>query len=69
MLKVFLFTVIILGVCMLFLCIRILLKKNGRFPNTHVSSSKAMRQRGIGCAQSQDYMARVPNPHAIKERE
>ncbi len=69
MLKVFLFTVIILGVCMLFLCIRILLKKNGRFPNTHVSSSKAMRQRGVGCAQSQDYMARVPNPHAIKERE
>ena len=69
MLKVFLFTVIILGVCMLFLCIHILLKKNGRFPNTHVSSSKAMRQRGIGCAQSQDYMARVPNPHAIKERE
>ncbi len=68
MLKVFLFTVIILGVCMLFLCIRILLKKNGCFPNTHVSSSKAMRQRGIGCAQSQDYMARVPNPHAIKER-
>lgn len=53
---------------MVFLCIRILLKKNGEFPKTHVSSSKAMRERGIGCAQSQDRMARVANPHAIKER-
>ena len=52
---------------MIFLCIKILLKKNGRFPKTHVSSSKAMRDRGVTCAQSQDRMARMRNPHAIKE--
>ena len=34
------------------------MKKNGRFPNTHVSSSKAMRDRGIRCVQSQDFEMR-----------
>ena len=33
-----------------------------------VSGSKAMRQRGIGCVQSQDREAQVANPHAIPER-
>lgn len=67
MLKVFLLSLAIIGLSMLFLCVRILLKKNGRFPKTHVSSSRAMRERGVGCAQSQDFMARIPNPHAVKE--
>lgn len=43
---------------MLLLSVRLLLLKNGRFVNTHVSGSKAMRQRGIGCVQSQDRAAR-----------
>ncbi|MCH5177745.1 MAG: hypothetical protein J1F25_06950 [Prevotellaceae bacterium] len=58
MLKLLLFTTIILVVAMAFLAIGILLKKNGRFPNTHVSGSKAMRERGITCVQSQDYAQR-----------
>nr|VTZ54960.1 hypothetical protein [uncultured bacterium]VTZ54977.1 hypothetical protein [uncultured bacterium]VTZ55026.1 hypothetical protein [uncultured bacterium]VTZ55202.1 hypothetical protein [uncultured bacterium]VTZ55278.1 hypothetical protein [uncultured bacterium] len=48
---------------------KILFKKNGRFPNTHVSGSKAMRKRGIGCVQSQDREAQRINPHAIPERQ
>jgi hypothetical protein len=43
---------------MAFLAISILLKKNGRFPNSHVSGNKAMRDRGITCVQSQDFAAR-----------
>jgi len=54
---------------MFFLCISILFKKNGRFPNSHVSSSKAMRDRGVTCAQSQDRKARMSNPRAVKEKE
>ncbi len=53
---------------MLFLCVNILLKKNGRFPNSHVSGSKEMRKRGIGCVQSQDAAARRHNPKAVQER-
>lgn len=58
MLKVFLYCVLIIAICMLLLSVRLLLLKNGRFVNTHVSGSKAMRQRGIGCVQSQDRAAR-----------
>ena len=68
MLKIILFTLLIVAICMALLSVKILLKKNGRFPNSHVSGNKAMRQRGIGCLQSQDREAQKANPHAIAER-
>jgi len=34
--------------------IRILVKRNGRFPQTHVGRNKEMAKRGIKCAQSID---------------
>ncbi len=69
MLKVFLFCVIIIGVAVLLLAVRILVKKNGQFVKTHVSQSKAMRQRGITCVQSQDFAMRHRSPYAVKELE
>lgn len=68
MLKIILFTLLIVAICMALLSVKILLKKNGRFPNSHVSGNKAMRKRGIGCVQSQDHEAQKENPHAIPER-
>ncbi|EJX06099.1 hypothetical protein EVA_05797 [gut metagenome] len=32
--------------------------KDRKFPNIHVSGNKALRKKGIGCAQSQDREAR-----------
>ena len=61
-------TLLIVAISVPLLAIKIILKKNGRFPNIHVSGSKAMRKRGIGCAQSQDRAARKLNPHAISEK-
>ncbi|WP_072529963.1 hypothetical protein [Bacteroides ilei] len=69
MLKTILITVLIVAICIALLAIKIIFQKNGRFPNTHVSGSKAMRERGIGCVQSQDREAQKNNPHAIAERE
>ncbi len=66
MLKVFLYCVLIIAVCVAFLSVRIILKKNGRFVKTHVSSSKAMRDRGVTCVQSQDYAQRHMTK-AVKE--
>ena len=40
--------------------VRVILKKNGRFRSMHISDSRAMRERGIGCVQSQDREARRP---------
>lgn len=67
MFKLIIFSVIIVGIAMLFLCVRLLFKKNGRFVKTHVSQSKAMRDRGITCVQSQDYAMRHQSPLVVKE--
>lgn len=58
LLKVVLLAVVIIAACVALLSIRILIKKNGRFPNIHVGGSRAMKERGVGCAQSQDFAAR-----------
>ena len=68
MVKLFIVCVLIIAICVIFLCTNIILKKNGRFPDTHVSGNKAMHERGIRCVQSQDMEMRIDNPHAIKER-
>ncbi|MBQ6749566.1 MAG: hypothetical protein IJR02_02215 [Bacteroidaceae bacterium] len=67
MLKTMLFCVIIVGIAVLLLSVRVLLKKNGRFVKTHVSQSKAMRERGVTCVQSQEYAMRHKSPYAVKE--
>ena len=58
MIKLLLLTLLVVAVCIVLLSVNILLKKDGRFPNTHVGGSKAMRDRGITCVQSQDYEMR-----------
>ena len=67
MLKTMLFCVIIVGIAVLLLSVRVLLKKNGRFVKTHVNQSKAMRERGVTCVQSQEYAMRHKSPYAVKE--
>ena len=67
MLKIFIFCVIIIGIAVLLMSVRILLKKNGRFVKTHVSQAKAMRDRGVTCVQSQEFAMRHKSPYAIKE--
>ena len=68
MLRTLLFTLLIIAICVALLAIKIIVKKNGRFPNIHVGGNKEMRKRGIKCVQSQDRDARRPNPMAVKER-
>ncbi len=67
MLKALLLTLLIVGASMAFLAVKILLKRNGRFPNTHIGGSAAMRKRGITCVESMDAMMRKPNPYRIDE--
>ncbi|MBQ9666386.1 MAG: hypothetical protein IJV33_07935 [Bacteroidaceae bacterium] len=67
MLKLVIFSLIFVAIAVLSLSVRVLLKKNGRFVKTHVSQSKAMRDRGITCIQSQDFAMRHKSPYAVKE--
>ena len=34
--------------------IRVMLRKDGRFPDTHIGNNKALREKGIFCARTQD---------------
>lgn len=68
MIETIIITMLIVAICIAFLAIKIIFKKNGRFPNTHISGNKAMRQRGIRCVQSQDREARAPKRIQVKER-
>ena len=51
------------------LSVRVILKKNGRFRSMHISDSRAMRERGIGCVQSQDREARRPQSNKLNIKE
>ncbi len=41
-------------IVVLLMGVRVFFTKNGEFPNTHIGASKAMQDRGINCATSQD---------------
>lgn len=53
-LKLLIISLILIAITFAFFGITILLKKNGRFPETHISRNKEMRKRGISCAQQTD---------------
>ena len=55
-------TIAVVALAMLFLCVRILLKKNGRFSSQHIGENKKMRDNGITCATSQDRQAQRKQP-------
>ena len=54
MLEAAILSIIILLLCVIFLCVKILFKKNGAFPNTHVGGQPALMKKGIQCVQGQD---------------
>ena len=60
---------LIVAISVVLLGVKVFFVKNGRFPNSHVSGSKAMRQRWIGCVQSQDREAQRKPRFSIEEIE
>jgi hypothetical protein len=53
-LKLLIISVIILILAMVFLGVRILIKKNGIFPETHAGHNREMQKRGITCSRNTD---------------
>ena len=54
MLNTILFTLLIVAICLVLLGLKVFFVKGGKFHNGHVSGNKSLREKGIGCAQSQD---------------
>lgn len=66
---IFIIVVILLGLSLIGLGIGMLLKKGGKFPETHIGKSKAMKDRGITCANTTDRQERENyKPIKIEEK-
>ena len=50
--------VILLGLALVGLGLTMLIKNNGKFPETHIGKNKAMKERGIHCANTTDRLER-----------
>jgi hypothetical protein len=55
---VILLSFILILLSFLLLGIRVFFTKKGKFPETHIGASKALRDKGIHCAQTQDLQER-----------
>jgi hypothetical protein len=53
-LLILLMAIVLVALAIAAFAIRILVKRGGRFPNTHVSGNKYLRNQGISCAQTYD---------------
>ncbi len=58
MIKTILIGAGILFIAVLLMGVKIFFTKEGKFPDIHIGDNKAMRERGIGCATSQDAQIR-----------
>jgi hypothetical protein len=56
--KIIIVAVVLVGVAVLLMALGIILKKNGKFPNTHIGGNKEMSKRGIYCATTTDKVER-----------
>jgi hypothetical protein len=63
-----LLTLLIVAISLALLGIKTLIQKGGRFPNTHVSGSEALRKKGVSCVQSQDREAQSSSRRISFER-
>lgn len=61
MIETLLLTVLIIAIAMALLCVKVLLKKNGRFSSQHVHDNPGLRKQGIHCVMDQDREARQCN--------
>jgi len=48
---------VLLFIAVLLLGIRIFFVKDGKFPNINIGGNKSLRDKGIGCATTQDRQA------------
>jgi hypothetical protein len=49
---------LIIAISLVLLCIKVIVKRNGRFSSQHVKDNPALRKQGIHCVIDQDKEAR-----------
>ena len=69
MIETLLITTLIIAICMAFLLVKVLFKRNGEFSSQHIHDSQAMKDRGIHCVMDQDRELRTKSRFAVSERD
>lgn len=64
-LKVFLLSFGILSIAIVGLGLTMLVKRGGKFPNTHVSGNKYLKRNGVYCSQTQDKLEQLDSKKKI----
>lgn len=59
---------LIIAIATAFLCVKVILRRNGSFASQHIHDSEAMRQRGIHCVLDQDREMRRRSRLAVSEK-
>ena len=67
--KTFLAAILLVAICVILMCAGILLRKDGRFPQTDVGSNEEMRKRGIRCMKDDEEVIGRKNPALRKSAE
>lgn len=65
-LKVIGLSVVIVALAFLGFAVQTLLKKGGKFPNTHVGSNKYMKSQGVTCATTFDKIEQAKARQGLK---
>ena len=67
--QIFIIAVMLVAICFAGLAIKVILSRNGRFPNIHIGSNRALKERGITCAQAYDKaeQAKVKKEHKFNK--
>ena len=68
MIETLLITTLIIAICMAFLLVKVLFKRNGEFSSQHIHDSQAMKDRGIHCVIDQDRELRTKSRFAVSEK-
>lgn len=68
MVEIIIISTLIIAISVVFLCIKLVFRKDGRFSSQHIHDSKAMRERSIHCVMDQDREMRRSNRLAVSER-
>ena len=57
MIETLVLCIIILFICLALLCVKMIIKKNGKLPHTCIEGNCELQKKGIRCAQAQDFEA------------
>ncbi|MDO4779435.1 MAG: hypothetical protein Q3992_00235 [Bacteroides sp.] len=61
-------TLLIVAISLILLGVNIFFIKGKKFPNGHVSGNKYLRDKGVGCVQSQDREAQRKPMKGVKQK-